>query len=96
MLKLWTGAVLCLLLSACSPWRVEYLEDTLREASQDEIVHKFGYPQRLKRLDDGTTIWEYDFVGRGARCARYTLTFDTQRRLHRWDRLPCGGEARTM
>lgn len=76
-------------LPACTPWRVEYLESSLEQDSQADLIHKFGYPQRFKRLPNGDTVWEYDFLGRGDRCASYILTFDTQDHLRQWERRDC-------
>jgi hypothetical protein len=83
----WIAVVLAF--AACAPWRVEYLESSLEQDSQAELIHKFGYPQRFKRLPNGDQLWEYDFLGRGDRCASYVLTFDTQDQLRQWERRDC-------
>jgi len=77
------------LLSACSPWRVEQFEETIQHGTQDEIIQAFGYPQRLRRLDNGDRVWEYDFVGKGARCAQYVVVFDQEGNVRSWKRLDC-------
>jgi len=77
------------MLGSCAPYRVEYMEDALRQTTQQELIHKFGYPQRLKRVKNGDTVWEYDFQGKGSDCATYTLTFDPQDELRQWDRRDC-------
>jgi hypothetical protein len=78
-----------LLLSACAPWRVESFEETIQQGDQGEIVQAFGYPQRMRRLDNGDTVWEYDFLGRGSHCARYLVVFDQENRLRSWERKRC-------
>lgn len=77
------------LLTSCGPYRVDYMEDSLRRASQQEIIHKFGHPQRLKRTGNGDTVWEYDFQGKGSECASYILTFDPEDELRDWKRKDC-------
>lgn len=77
------------LLTSCGPYRVDYMEDSLRRASQQEIIHKFGHPQRLKRTKNGDTVWEYDFQGKGSECASYILTFDPEDELRDWKRKDC-------
>ena len=88
---LFLGAIGLLALStACStPYRVEYMEEALRQTSQEELIHKFGYPQRLKRTKADEQVWEYDFQGKGSACASYTLTFDQEQQLRGWERRAC-------
>ena len=66
------------------------MEDALSTTTQGELVHKFGYPQRLKRARNGDQVWEYDFQGRGTDCASYAITFDTEERMRHWERRDCG------
>ncbi|MGQ0810111.1 MAG: hypothetical protein ACT4OO_02660 [Nitrospiraceae bacterium] len=82
-------AIILCTVSGCSPWRLAYFEDTVSQAPQGEIIHKFGYPQRLQRLENGDELWEYDYVGVGTRCAEYRLTFDGERKLRQWERMTC-------
>ncbi len=78
------------LLQACSsPYRVEYLEDSLEQATQEELITKFGYPQRLKRTKQGGQVWEYDFQGKETECASYIIMFDQQEKIQQWNRLDC-------
>ncbi len=67
-LLFWTGLALVLLsLGACSHWRDSYLKGAVEEATQDDIVAKFGEPWRKKEsLLNGDSTWIY----------RYTLTKD--------------------
>jgi hypothetical protein len=79
------------LFQACSsPYRVEYLEDSLAHVTQEELIHKFGYPQRLKRTNQGGQVWEYDFQGKGIECASYIITFDQHEQIQQWHRMDCG------
>jgi hypothetical protein len=88
-------AALALILSAigalnsCGPYRVAYLEDSLRKATQEELIQKFGYPQRLKRVKNGDTVWEYDFQGRDTQCVSYAITFNAEEELRHWERRDC-------
>ena len=75
--------------SSCAPYRVEYMEDALRQTTQAELVHKFGYPQRLKRVKNGDQVWEYDFQGEERRCVTYVVTFNPDDELRQWERRDC-------
>lgn len=33
-------------LRVCTSYRVEYMEESLRQTTQAELVYKFGYPQQ--------------------------------------------------
>ncbi len=88
-LTLAAGSLLAILVS-CAPYRVEYLEDSLRQTTQEELVRKFGYPQRLKRAGNGDQVWEYDFQGKESNCASYAITFDAEEQLRHWERRDCG------
>ena len=83
------GIILTLQIS-CAPYRVEYMEESLRRTTQPELAHKFGYPQRLKRLKNGDTMWEYDFQGRESQCVSYAITFDQEEQVRHWERRDCG------
>ena len=75
---------------SCAPYRVEYMEDSLRQTTQAELVHKFGYPQRLKRVKNGDQVWEYDFQrGETAECVTYAITFNPEDELRQWERRDC-------
>jgi hypothetical protein len=77
-------------LISCAPYRVAYLEESLRHATQSELIHKFGYPQRLRRVKNGDQVWEYDFQGKDSECASYAITFDAEDQLRHWERRECG------
>jgi hypothetical protein len=85
-----TAASITIAVASCGPYRVEYLEDSLPHTTQAELIHKFGYPQRLKRIKNGDTVWEYDFQGQGSQCASYAITFDPDDHLRDWTRRNCG------
>ena len=78
--------------AACTPYRVEYMEDALRQTTQAELVHKFGYPHRLKRVKNGDQIWEYDFQGGESKCVTYAVTFNAEDELQQWERRECRNE----
>jgi hypothetical protein len=82
--------VIAIVVCSCSsPYRVEYLEDALRQTTQAELVQKFGYPQRLKRVRNGDQVWEYDFQGKARNCVTYVLTFNPDDELRQWERRDC-------
>jgi hypothetical protein len=76
-------------MDSCAPYRVEYMEDSLRQATQAELVHKFGYPQRFKRVKNGDQVWEYDFQGGETECVTYAITFNPEDELRQWERRDC-------
>jgi hypothetical protein len=86
-------ASLLLATAACVSAHVDYLEGALRQPSQEELIQKFGYPQRVKRAFDGATVWEYEFVQLDDRCTRYILTFDAEDHLRQWERQDCRQES---
>lgn len=61
------GCPLPVLLS-CSHPRVEEFEASIGQIAQDDIIHRFGYPQRLKKPPTGTEVWDYEFLAGNSRC----------------------------
>lgn len=63
-LRLWAGlAMIIVSLGACSHWRDSYLKSAVEEATQDDIVAKFGDPWRKKEsLLHGGSTWIYRYV----------------------------------
>ena len=84
-----TAASIIIVVASCTPYRVEYMEESLRHMNQAELVHKFGYPQRLKRVTNGDQVWQYEFQGKESECALYVITFDPHEELRSWDRRDC-------
>ncbi len=60
----WAGlAMIIVSLGACSHWRDSYLKSAVEEATQDDIVAKFGDPWRKKEsLLHGGSTWIYRYV----------------------------------
>jgi hypothetical protein len=85
-------AGLIIALGSCTPYRVEYMEESLQQATQAEVVQKFGYPQRLKRVKNGDQLWEYDFQGEERKCVTYVVTFNTDDTVRQWERRDCARE----
>jgi hypothetical protein len=81
--------VLLLFLSACAGPRVEEFESSIGTATQDELIHRFGYPQRLKQSPNGTEVWDYEFLAGRSRCVGYRVHFDQDRRSQRWEPHDC-------
>jgi hypothetical protein len=86
--------ILVVAMTCCAPYRVDYVEDSLRDVSQAEVVHKLGYPQRLKRAKNGDQVWEYDFQGKENECVTYVVTFTPENELRQWERRDCPQEGR--
>ncbi len=56
-------AIIVLSLGACNHWRDSYLDDAVEEATQDDIVAKFGEPWRKKEsLLKGESTWIYRYA----------------------------------
>lgn len=96
MIRVWSLFLLavCLpaLLLSCSRPRVDEFESSIGQISQDEIIRRFGYPQRLKKLRTGTEVWDYEFLSGNSRCVGYRIYFDEDRQSTRWDPLECQAE----
>lgn len=83
-------AHMLMLLPACTHQpRVEEFESGIGRLSQDELTRRFGYPQRLKRLSNGTEAWDYEFLAGQSRCVGYRVYFDTELRSQKWESIAC-------
>jgi hypothetical protein len=81
--------LLLFLISCVHPPRVEEFEAGIGQLTQDELTRRFGYPQRLKRLSNGTESWEYEFLSGQSRCVGYRVYFDAELRSQKWEPIPC-------
>ncbi|MDO8357058.1 MAG: hypothetical protein Q7U76_11765 [Nitrospirota bacterium] len=81
----------CLLLSllSCSHPRVEEFEASIGQIGQDDMIRRFGYPQRLKRLPPGIEAWDYEFLSGNSRCVGYRVYFDEDRQSTHWEPRSC-------
>ncbi|HXV69533.1 MAG TPA: hypothetical protein VD738_11475 [Nitrospira sp.] len=80
----------CLFLLSCSHKpRVEEFEAGIGHLGQDELIRRFGYPQRLKKLPTGREVWDYEFLAGNSRCVGYRVYFDEDRHSHRWESASC-------
>jgi hypothetical protein len=82
------GCLLPLLLS-CSHPRVEDFESSIGQSSQDDLIRRFGYPQRLKKLPTGSEVWDYEFLAGNSRCVGYRVFLDEDRQSTHWESQPC-------
>ena len=87
-LLLFSGCLLLSLLS-CSHPRVEEFEASIGQIGQDDMIRRFGYPQRLKRLPTGIEAWDYEFLSENSRCVGYRVYFDEDRRSTYWEARSC-------
>ena len=81
--------LLLFLISCVHPPRVEEFEASIGQLTQDELTRRFGYPQRLKHLSNGTEAWEYEFLSGQSRCVSYRVYFDRELRSQRWEPIRC-------
>jgi len=61
---LWTGFTIVITsLASCNHWRDSYLEDAVKEATQEDIITKLGEPWRKKdSLLKGESTWIYRYA----------------------------------
>jgi hypothetical protein len=92
MTKAWCLLVPCCLatfLLSCSHPRVGEFEASIGQIAQDDMIRRFGYPQRLKKLTTGAEVWDYEFLAGDSRCVGYRVYFDEDRRSQRWELRNC-------
>jgi hypothetical protein len=88
----WCLLVPCCLVTfllSCSHPRVEEFEASIGRFAQDDMIRQFGYPQRLKKVPNGTEVWDYEFLAGNSRCVGYRVYFDEDRRSQRWEPRDC-------
>jgi hypothetical protein len=88
----WSILVACCLASlflSCSKPRVDAFEASIGQITQDDLIHRFGYPLRLKKLPTGSEVWDYEFLAGRSQCVGYRVYFDQDRRSHRWESRDC-------
>jgi hypothetical protein len=76
-------------LTACTPWRMDYLRDAVNEATQDDITTRLGPPQAARELATGETVWRYESYQGDLLCLEYILRFDQAKVLRDWIRQRC-------
>jgi hypothetical protein len=89
----WRGwvvtTVAALSLTACTPWRMAYLRDSVNRATQDEITTRLGPPHAARALTNGETVWRYQSYQGDLLCLEYILRFDQAGVLRQWTRQGC-------
>ena len=89
-LGVWVVAtVVAFSLTACTPWRMAYLRDSVNRATQDEITTRLGPPQAVRALTNGETVWRYQSYQGDLLCLEYILRFDVAGILREWTRQGC-------
>lgn len=63
-LYIWAALlVLGMWLPACSHWRESFLNDAVQQASQEEVIDRFGEPWKKKiSILNGQTTWIYRYA----------------------------------
>jgi len=74
---------------SCSHPRVDEFESSIGQITQDDLIRRFGYPQRLKKIPPGIEVWDYEFLAGSSRCVGYRVYFDESQRSERWERIGC-------
>jgi hypothetical protein len=89
-LLVWVVAtVAAVSLTACTPWRMAYLRDSVNRATQDEITTQLGPPHAARALTSGETVWRYQSYQGDLLCLEYILRFDQAGILRQWTRQGC-------
>ena len=88
-LSLLLSCYLMLSLLSCSHPRVEEFEASIGLIGQDDMIRRFGYPKRLKRLPTEIEAWDYEFLSENSRCVGYRVYFDKDRRSTHWEPRSC-------
>lgn len=83
------GLLSLLVVSCSTPPRVEDFENSIGHVSQDQLIHRFGYPQRLKLIRPDIEVWDYEFLSGRSRCLAYRVYFDENQRSQRWEPIAC-------
>jgi hypothetical protein len=84
------SSCLCLPLLSCSHEpRLEEFETGIGHLTQDDLIRRFGYPQRLKKLPTGNEVWDFEFLAGNSRCVAYRVFFDEDQRSQQWERTAC-------
>jgi hypothetical protein len=76
-------------LTACTPWRMDYLRGAVNQATQDDITTRLGPPQAARELANGETVWRYESYQGDLLCLEYILRFDQAKVLRDWARQRC-------
>ena len=77
------------LLLSCSHPRMDEFEASIGQITQGDLVRRFGYPHRLKKIPTGSEVWDYEFLAGNSRCVGYRVFFDQDRRSQRWEPQSC-------
>jgi hypothetical protein len=88
--RVWVvAAAAALSLTACTPWRMAYLCDSIHCATQDEVTTRLGPPHAVRALANGETVWRYQSYQGDLLCLEYLLRFDPAGILRQWTRQGC-------
>ena len=95
-MPVWLVLMAYILLSSCTSWRAEYLDQAIGTATQDEVTMKLGPPMGERILSRGESVWVYRYSGAAVGeqggstwCREYVLKFDVQGILRHWNRQRC-------
>ena len=87
----WLGVLVggsILFLAGCGGWGRAYLDGAVGKANQEEVRAELGTPDKIARKDGGQTLWIYDHCIIPSGCHVWNLTFDRNRVLQEWERVP--------
>jgi hypothetical protein len=95
-------AALFLSVMACESqprWERDFQSEVVSESTQADVRGKFGTPEMVTPLEDGSEIWIYRY-SRGkfstgysamSECREYSLTFDKKKVLRNTRQVDCSG-----
>ena len=69
----------------CTPWRDQFLGESVNRATANDVASKLGAPAFTQRLDTGEEVWTYRYDSVND-CIEYIVRFDSGKILRDWSR----------
>ena len=74
---------LAYILVGCTPWRSQFLGESVNRATASDVASKLGTPAFTHRLDTGEEVWTYRYDSVND-CIEYIVRFDSGKILRDW------------
>jgi hypothetical protein len=71
------------ILVGCTPWRSQFLGESINRATASDVASKLGTPAFTHRLDTGEEVWTYRYDSVND-CIEYIVRFDSGKILRDW------------
>ena len=76
---------LAYILVGCTPWRAQFLGESVNRATANDVASKLGAPAFTHRLGTGEEVWTYRYNSVND-CIEYIVRFDSGKILRDWSR----------